>query len=262
MAVSNAFGRVQGTVYDIEDQPYTVTDANGITVSHTYDNLGRILSRTYPDSGVESFGYTLTIAGPTSYTNQIGNVLLYAYDAAGRKTNEVHVGLETNRFTYSPASDLLSLADGKNQMTWWGYDTEGRVSSKTNANNVKILAYLYDANGRLTNRCSKAKGNTKYTHDAVGNLTKADYPVSTDIQLAYDALYLVTNMIDAAGTTRYTYYLGGQLNTEDGPWASDMVTYTYNNARLREGLTLQQPSGSWTQSYLYDTAKRLQSQQK
>jgi YD repeat-containing protein len=145
-------------------------------------------------------------------------------------------------------------------LTWWNYYLEGRVSSKTNANSVKILAYLYDANRRLTNRWSKAKGNTKYTYDAVGNLTKLDYPVSTDIQLAYDALYRVTNMVDAAGTTRYTYYLGGQLYTEDGPWASDMVTYTYNNAPFRERLTLQQPSGSWTQSYLYDTAKRLQSQ--
>jgi len=40
-------------------------------------------------------------------------------------------------------------------------------------------------------------------------------------------------MVDAAGTTKYTYYAGGLLNAEDGPWTSDTVTYTYNNARLR-----------------------------
>src|SRR5438046_2621625 len=40
------------------------------------------------------------------------------------------------------------------------------------------------------------------------------------------------------------YYAGGLLNTEDGPWASDTVTNSYNNARLRSGLTLQQPTGS------------------
>src|SRR5438874_10703974 len=33
-----------------------------------------------------------------------------------------------------------------------------------------------------------------------------------------------------------TYYPGGLLNSEDGPFASDTVTYTYNNARLRSGL--------------------------
>src|SRR5438552_2414589 len=64
-------------------------------------------------------------------------------------------------------------------------------------------------------------------------------------------------MVDAAGTTKYTGYAGGILNTEDGPWASDTVTYTYNNARLRSGLSLQQPTGTWTNGFLYDAAHRL-----
>jgi len=64
-------------------------------------------------------------------------------------------------------------------------------------------------------------------------------------------------MIDAAGTTKYTYYAGGLLNTEDGPWASDTVSYTYNNARLRSGLSLQQPTGTWTNGFTYDAAHRL-----
>src|SRR4030095_16714907 len=64
-------------------------------------------------------------------------------------------------------------------------------------------------------------------------------------------------MVDAAGTTKYTYYAGGLLNTEDGPWTSDTVTYSYNSARLRSALTLQQPTGSWTNGFGYDAAKRL-----
>src|SRR5947199_10199134 len=64
------------------------------------------------------------------------------------------------------------------------------------------------------------------------------------------------NMVDAAGTTKYTYYAGGLLNTEDGPWSSDTVTYTYNN-RLRASLSLQQPAGSWTNGFTWDAAHRL-----
>ncbi len=74
-------------------------------------------------------------------------------------------------------------------------------------------------------------------------------------------------MVDAAGTTKYTYYAGGLLNTEDlpapklrqagGPFASDTVTYTYNNARLRSGLTLQKPTGSWTNGFTYEAVHRL-----
>ena len=64
-------------------------------------------------------------------------------------------------------------------------------------------------------------------------------------------------MVDAVGTTKYTYYAGGLLNTEDGPWLNDTVTYTYNNARMRSGLVLQQPAGTGTNGFVYDPAKRL-----
>src|SRR5207247_3747813 len=67
----------------------------------------------------------------------------------------------------------------------------------------------------------------------------------------------LSNMGDATGPTKYTYKPGGLPETEDGPWASDTVTYTYNNARLRSGLMLQQPSSSWTNGYVWDAARRL-----
>ena len=64
-------------------------------------------------------------------------------------------------------------------------------------------------------------------------------------------------MVDAAGTIKYTYKLGGLLWTEDGPWGSDTVTNLYNSARLWSGLVLQQPTGTWTNGFSYDAAHRL-----
>ena len=63
-------------------------------------------------------------------------------------------------------------------------------------------------------------------------------------------------MVDAAGTTVYTYSSGDQLLTEDGPFSSDTVTNTYVN-RLRTALNLQQPTGLWTNKFVYDAAARL-----
>jgi YD repeat-containing protein len=168
-------------------------------------------------NGVEAFGYTANVAGPTSYTNQLAQVMLYAYDPLGRKTNEVFVGMATNSFTYSPASDLLTLRDGKNQVTTWAYNTQGLVTHKWDARGTNILQYLYDA------------------------------------------LYRLTNMVDAAGTTAYGYWPGAGLKTENGRWASDIITYTNNAAGMRQSLTVEQPSGSWQVSYAYDPAKRLTS---
>src|SRR5262249_37092835 len=104
--VKNAAGTVASYTYDLLDRPFIATDANGVTVQTTYDDLGRPLTRTYPDNGVESFGYTLNVSGCTSHTNQNGNVTQFGYDAMGRKTNEVSVGVSTNQFAYDGAGDL------------------------------------------------------------------------------------------------------------------------------------------------------------
>ena len=78
----------------------------------------------------------------------------------------------------------------------------------------------------------------------------------TDVSLAYDMLNRLTNMVDAVGTTKFTYNAAGQLLTEDAPWASDTVTSTYAN-RLRTGLSLLHPTGSWTNGFKYDSVKRM-----
>ena len=243
-SVTNAFGVEERIVYDIRDQPTSVTDANGVTFTQTFDYLGRSLTRTAPDSGVEKYLYTAR--GLVGYTNQLSKVWRYEYDAATRKITETNANTEIIRYTFNSAADLLTLRDGKNQVTTWNYDQYGRVTNKIDQASASILRYQYDANGRLTNRWSAAKGNTAYSYDAVGNLTLVNYPSSYDITTQYDALNRVTNRVDATGTTKYTYHANGQILTEDGPWDYDTVTYGYNNDRLRNSLSLQQPTGYWT----------------
>jgi RHS repeat-associated protein len=66
----------------------------------------------------------------------------------------------------------------------------------------------------------------------------------------------MTNMVDGLGTTKYTYSPAGQLLSEDGPFASDIVTNGYSN-RMRTSLGLQQPAGFWTNGFTYDSTRRL-----
>jgi RHS repeat-associated protein len=256
--VSNLFGQVAAYGYDILDRRTSSVDANDVTTTTTYDNLNRPLSRSYPDGGVEHWAYTANLPAVTSYTNQIGNTILYAYDALNRKTNEVDVGVTTNQFVYDGAGDLLTLTDGKNQTTTWIYDMYGRAVTNQDALGTNIFIYTYDSDNRLTNRWTPAKASTVYRYDAVGNLTNIVYPVSSNIVLRYDADNRVTNMVDAVGTTIYSYDSVGELLSEGGPWTNDTVSYTYTN-RLRTALSLSQPSGSWSQSYGYDSARRLTS---
>jgi hypothetical protein len=66
----------------------------------------------------------------------------------------------------------------------------------------------------------------------------------------------MTNVVDAVGTARYMYTACNRLRTEDGPFASDILTNTYTH-RLRTRLDLQQPTGIWTNGFGYDLPREI-----
>jgi RHS repeat-associated protein len=251
-AASNAFGQVFGKSFDPLDRLTTNVDGNGVAVARTYDNLNRLLTRSYPDGGVETFGYSP--AGLVAYTNQLFYPTYYAYDTAGRRIAETNALNHLTLYGYDGADDLTNLTDQNTNTTKWGYDIYGRVTNKVAGGNT-ILTYQYDADNRLTNRWSLAKTNTTYGYDAVGNLKS----VTPALSFSYNAMNWVSQMIDGIGTTTFTYTQTGQLASETGPWAGDTISYTYND-HLRSSLTLQQPNASaWVESYGHDAANRLQS---
>src|SRR5437867_12971170 len=153
---------------------------------------------------------------------------------------------------------MIALTDAKNQSTAWAYDIYGRMIGRTNAANVAMVTYAYDANGRATNRWTPAHGGTAYRYDAAGNVIVVDYPTSVDLSLSYDANNRLTNMVDECGTTTFRYASFGGVLSEDGPWGSDTVTYSYDDGRRRREMDLEQfNSAAWVQNYTYDSLGRL-----
>ena len=254
--LSNAYGAELNLSYDNLDRPVYATDANGVTLTNTYDNLNRLFTRVYPDGGAEKFGYSA--AGLTAYTNQLGMTNFFTYDAASRKTSETNANGEVLLYTNNAAGDLLSLTDGRSKTTRWGYDPFGRVTNKVDQVQAIILKYAYDADDRLISRYSISKGTTYYTNDPVGNLTYVKYPHGTNVSLQYDPLNRLTNMVDGVGTTKYSYTAGNQVLTESQPFSNSTITNTHVN-RLRTSMSLQQPTGIWTNKFVYDSAARLTS---
>jgi RHS repeat-associated protein len=252
-----AYGRLFDRSFDIEDQLFSSTDANGVTVTNLFDALGRVFVRgLQATNSMEGFAWSPR--GLLRHTNQLGHVTTNGFDALGRKVGETNANGEAVRFAYAPGGELLTLTDGKDQVTTWKYDLWGRVTNKADNLGTNVFVYRYDANSRLTYRWTPAKGDTGYTNDANGNVTLVNYSNSTDIVMNYDALNRLTNMVDAVGTNRYTYNIAGLLASEDGPWDSDTVSYTYTTGRQRSKMSLLQPNASaWDQTYAYDLARRL-----
>ena len=218
----NSNGRLSSTVLDVLNRPMAATDSSGVIVTNAYDVASRPL-RTIGAGWTNGYGYSANFSGATSVTNAIGKVVRYAFDAAQRKTNEIQVGMWTNKFTYNGAGDLRYLDDGQNNRTEWKYDLYGRVIEKWyQGQSTADLVYGYNSLGRLTSRFNRtATGagmggyTTSYSYDSNGNLTWVDYPASPDLKFAYNALNQVTTNWVAGGITNsYTYSPRGLLSSE------------------------------------------------
>jgi YD repeat-containing protein len=170
----SAAGLLLSQSYDLADRVIIQTDASGVTVTNSYDGLGRLktLHRAGSATPVLAYGYTAGLAPATTETNAVGSIRTMHFDSGQRLTAEVQVGLWTNSFAYLPSGDLKHLDDGRGNRTEWKYDPFGRVKEKwyqgqTNAD----LVYSYDAVGRLTNRFSRTGNpgtngyNTVYAYE-------------------------------------------------------------------------------------------------
>jgi RHS repeat-associated protein len=263
-AVSNTYGQLLGVYYDALGRPLTVTNANNVVHSNSFDLLNRILSRAWLGGGAENFGYAAN--GLIAYTNQDGQWTHFGRDGAGRMTAMTNA-VQTSLFGYNALDELASLTDGLNHTTTWGYNQYGWLTSEANTLGTNIFTYSYDADGHVTNRSMTGTEtaytydvpitgtNTGYTYYAVGNLTSIIYPQLT-ISYQYDAINELTNMTDGIGTTKFTYTATGQLASETGPWSSDTIALGYNQGH-RTSLSLTQPSSLWSQSYAYDAEWRM-----
>jgi len=251
--ISGAFGTLESIVFDALNRPISVTDANGVTVNNSYDTINELVKRTWPDGISEGFGYSA--AGLIAYTNRDQKITLYGRDTAGRLTAVTNANHEVTQFGYDSLNNITNLVDGLQHTTTWQYNEYGWLTNKVDALNRNIVRYGVNPNGWVTSRQTPEKGNTTYGYDNIGNLKTISYPGSS-ISYAYDALNRLTNMVDAFGTTAFGYTPAGQLQSENGPWANDTVTYTLQQ-RLRTAMSLSQPGGSWSQTYGYDSMWRM-----
>ena len=134
---SDFYGLEQATIYDNEDRPFYVTDANGVTITNTYDVLARVLTRGYPDGGLEKFGYSAGGWSPTP-TKSATSPSTATTRPAARSARPTPMSRSLS-YTNNAAGDLLSLTDAKSHTTKWDYDPYGRVTNKLDQTGTEIL---------------------------------------------------------------------------------------------------------------------------
>jgi YD repeat-containing protein len=187
-------GDTTNVVYDAAHRPISGVTPRGITITYTYDNDNRLLSRVSSDGTVKvSYTYDaigrrtsmVDLVGTTTYTYDVANRLLSktqygktvscVYDAASRLTSRTDAAGVATVNTYDKA-DRLVKAVMDSMSVAFTYDAASRVVTKAFSNGLSC-AMTYDNDNRVLSMkwtggaCHNDGSNTTYAYgyDAVGN---------------------------------------------------------------------------------------------
>lgn len=163
------------------------------SISYTYDNLNRQISKTTSDGSI-----------PPIYTN---------YDLHNRPCI---TAFSTDVRAWGP--DCTALFSNTTAAVYYKYDGLGRVTA-TKDTNGRIVSYLYNS----------ASAKTRVTYP---DASFVDYGSALSGFNKLDALNRVTDPKHSSGSTLYTLRydsLGRRIAMSRGPLPHTVTTYTYDN---------------------------------
>ncbi len=191
----------------------------------------------------------------------------YSWDANRQLTSTTDPLNRKILYEWCTCGQLVKLTDPKGNITQWHHDLQGRVIEKQFADGTKILSSYEPARGLLSS-VTDPKGQVKsftYGQDdrllgvSYSNAQVATPPVAWQWDPAYPR---ITAMQDGIGETLYSYVEAGapgagSLASIDGPFASNTITFSYDDLGRVNGRSINGTANTLSQTF--DALGRLSS---
>lgn len=198
-------------------------DSRGVIERYAYDKLGRqIAVRTDPDdaTGAPELNRLRQIAFDAfdrviKQTDALGRETLYSYDTANRTVTVTTPEGIVTKTTHNRHGEVIVLVDGLGNETRFGYDKNGNLVSekrwdKTANVETTVATHGYDTAGLLKLSTTDANGNlVAYTYDAAGRVLTRNVGAGTlnlTTTYQYDAKGQAVTVTDANGNVTQTTF--------------------------------------------------------
>jgi RHS repeat-associated protein len=232
------------------DRITSVTDANGYSLSFTYNTQGRV----------------------SQITDDANRITTYTYDATGEHLLSVSDPLnQTTSYTYNPNHSVSRVTLDDGTQASFTYNSQGRLIRESLTNGAEPITYTYDTTGKVT--ATDADGNTnqlwltdlgqisrlqdpldrviQFEYDENGNLTQLTAPDNTISRFTYDDRGNLLTQVDPLGyTVKFAYEPTFNQLTSVRDQKNNLTAYSYDGQGNLTGITYTDGSN---ELFSYDT---------
>ncbi|MFD5092037.1 DUF6531 domain-containing protein [Amycolatopsis thailandensis] len=151
----DALGHEQSRSWSANSDVQSTTDSMGNSGKRLYDPLNNLVGTELPTGAKNTIGYTdaAHTHSPTSLKDPAGRELVREYDSPGnltkiRSTGGLTADLDIRTYNY-PRGTLATAKDGNGNVTSYGYDAAGNLTSVAEPAPRGVTRYQYDALSRI-----------------------------------------------------------------------------------------------------------------
>jgi RHS repeat-associated protein len=245
------------STYDPNGNLLTRLDSRGVLATYTYDDLNRVSSAIYTQSGQAALNYSWTydqtggeftngIGRLTTATSPSGNTK-YGYDAFGRLTTAIQTvgtAVLTTRYGYDPAGHVTRITYPSGRVLTIQYDAGLPVSMSlakdaSSAAQPLISGIQFEPFGGVRSWQMQMNSGTKLqerVYDAYGRLVR--YPLGGIVRdITYDA------------ADRIVSYTHLDASTGEATAAAQAMNQSFGYDELGRLTSIVTPANSWTIGY-------------
>lgn len=273
--------------YDATGRVRKITDAGGNIVHIGYDERGRLVSRSHPDSGARLYHYGAR-GLLDSESDARGVDISYVYDELGRVEAQTYSGNNPPAcsYTYDGATVLNGnmkqhvIDNGNETTTFLEYDINGNathVSTNLDGSSEREMHYQYDWAGRISSVVYPDGFEVSYTYypgtDMVSRVESSDGAILVEYRDYTPAEQCETTDYGTGLVAKYDYNdLDGRLDhLVVGPAVSGAPSADVHNRGFeytltgdpryihdyRRGAQLGRPNNEYVYEYSYDNRRQL-----
>jgi RHS repeat-associated protein len=197
--------------YDSNGRVIKQISFEGVIVTFTYNDQGRVKSKQYFENQVKYFTntpkqtwtYEYDVQGRVISVNQNGRITETTYDLQGRTTS-IKTPEGTVYYEYDKLGRQTRVSSNKGDDINYSYDIFGRLETVTNNANGDVTKYEYDLVGNLSRTITKTSAMTlitTYEYDNMNRLIKETNFVDKNNNKKFD---------DGEGISQFNYELDKQ----------------------------------------------------